>query len=70
MKKEPQAGSNFPKIAAPARRALANAGIKSLAQLAGFNEAQIKQLHGIGPNALEQLRRILAENGLSFTDEN
>jgi len=56
----------LPKLAAPARRALANAGIHSLAQLAKFSEADVKQLHGIGPNALEALRRALAEQGLAF----
>jgi len=58
--------SDLPKLAAPARRALDAAGISRLEQLAKFSEADIAQLHGIGPNALEQLRRALAVNGLSF----
>lgn len=57
-----------PKIARPAQRALAQAGITSLEQLAGFTEAEIAELHGIGPNALKQLRQALAEKGLSFSD--
>ena len=60
-----QAG-NLPKLAAPARRALDAAGYYRLEQLAKVSEAEIAQLHGIGPNALKQLRRALAANGLSF----
>ncbi len=61
-----QAESNLPKLSAPAQRALAAAGIRRLAQLAKFTEDDIRRLHGIGPNALEQLRRALAAHGLSF----
>ncbi len=52
----------------PAQRALANAGIVRLEQLTKVSEVQIKQLHGIGPKALSQLRSALQANGLSFTD--
>lgn len=55
-------------LAQPAQRALAGAGIQSLEELANFNQAEIKQLHGIGPNALAQLQRALAAKGLSFAD--
>ena len=53
-------------LAGPARRALASANIQALNQLAGFTEAEISRLHGIGPNALKTLRLALAEKGLSF----
>jgi hypothetical protein len=53
-------------LAAPARRALAGAGIARLEQLAKLTEAEVKQLHGIGPNAVEQLRRALRARRLSF----
>jgi hypothetical protein len=66
---KPQQKSSFPKLAHPAQRALAGAGIQSLEQLAQFSETEIRQLHGIGPNALDQLRRALASNGLSFANE-
>ncbi len=56
-------------LAAPARRALVGAGYLWLEQLAGVSEAEIKQLHGIGPNALKQLRQALNSEGLSFADE-
>lgn len=53
-------------LAAPARRALVGAGYVRLEQLTKVSEAEIKQLHGIGPNALKQLRRALDAKGLSF----
>jgi len=56
-------------LAAPAQRALAGAGIMRLDQLAAMSEAEIKQLHGIGPKALDQLRRALQARGLSFAGE-
>jgi hypothetical protein len=56
------------KLGAPAERALANAGIKTLKHLTRFSETEIKQLHGVGPNALGKLRQALAENGLSFKE--
>ncbi len=58
---------DFPSgLSQPARRALANADIKNLEQLAGFSKNYIKQLHGIGPKALEQLQQALGERGLAF----
>lgn len=67
----PESSENdFPaKLAQPARRALAGAGYTSLAHLAEISEAEIKKLHGIGPNALKQLREALAAQGLSFKAE-
>lgn len=53
-------------LAAPARRALAGAGIQRLEQLTKFSETEIKRLHGIGPNAVKQLRNALIDKGLSF----
>ena len=57
------------KLGAPAERALANAGIKNLKQLTKFSEAEIKQLHGVGPNALDKLRQALADQGLFFKEK-
>jgi hypothetical protein len=56
-------------LAQPAQRALAGAGIKNLKQLTKFSEVEIKQLHGMGPNALGKLRRALDDKGLSFAEE-
>ncbi len=55
-------------LAKPARRALVEAGYWRLEQLTKISEAEVKQLHGIGPKALEQLRRALETLGLSFAD--
>jgi predicted flap endonuclease-1-like 5' DNA nuclease len=54
-------------LAAPARRALIGAGIFNLEQLAALSEDEVKRLHGIGPTALDQLRRALMMRGLTFT---
>ena len=64
-----QQESDLPiELAAPARRALVGAGYSRLEQLTKVSEAEIKQLHGIGPNAIKQLRRALGAKGLSFAD--
>ena len=64
-----QQDSDLPiELAAPARRALVGAGYLRLEQLTRVSEAEIKKLHGIGPNALVQLRRALDAKGLSFAD--
>jgi hypothetical protein len=68
MKQGDQQESDFPKLAAPAQRALNGAGYYRLEQLTKVTEAEIKALHGIGNNALEALRRALAESGLSFAE--
>ena len=60
------AHSDLPKLSAPAHRALAAAGITHLAQLTRVSEAEIKKLHGIGPNAIKQLQLALQDKGLSF----
>jgi predicted RecB family nuclease len=53
-------------LAAPARRALAGAGLTTLAKLAKKSEAQVMGLHGMGPNAMTKLRASLKKQGLSF----
>jgi len=60
---------DLPKLASPAQRALAGAGITRLEQVAEMSEAELAQLHGIGPNALKTLRQALADQGLSFRPE-
>ena len=64
-----QSTSDLPKLSAPAQRALAGAGIQNLKQLSTFSEKQIKNLHGIGPNALKELQNALQAKGLSFAKE-
>jgi len=64
-----QQESDLPiELAAPARRALVGAGYLRLEQLSRLSEAEVKQFHGVGPNALNQLRRALGAKGLSFAD--
>lgn len=62
--KEP--ASDLPKLAAPARRALENAGIFSLFQLSSFTESEISELHGLGPTTLPILKAALEAKGLNF----
>lgn len=54
------------RLSAPARRALENAGIKTLQQLASFSEEEILSLHGMGPASLPHLQAALKEAGFSF----
>jgi len=56
----------FPKLSAPARRALSAAGYTQLDQVAQVSEADLKKLHGIGPTATAALRQALHARGLSF----
>lgn len=58
--------SAFPKIGAPATRALESAGYSRLEQLTKVTEAELSQLHGMGPKALGILHETLKEKGLSF----
>ncbi len=53
-------------LAAPARRALENNGIKTLKQLAKFSEVDILKLHGVGPGSIPKLRDALQAEGLAF----
>ncbi|MCC6724386.1 MAG: hypothetical protein IT258_07735 [Saprospiraceae bacterium] len=55
------------KLAAPAKRALANAGIGPLSDFSKFTENEVADMHGIGPNALEKIKAAMAANGISFS---
>lgn len=68
-KQNDQPESDFPKIGAPAQRALAQAGYTQLEQLTRVSEAELGKLHGMGPKALGILRLALREKGLSFAGE-
>jgi hypothetical protein len=58
--------NGFAFLAAPARRALARAGYRTLADLDGASTAALARLHGMGPKALEVLKARLAEHGISL----
>jgi pimeloyl-ACP methyl ester carboxylesterase len=59
----------FPKIGAPALRALHAAGYNTLEELTQARAADLAKLHGMGPKALGILREALAAKGLSFAGE-
>lgn len=61
--------TDLPRLSAPAHRALAGASIHTLGQLAQYSEDEIKQMHGIGPTTLVQLRSALKAKGLSFASK-
>jgi hypothetical protein len=70
MKKTLPSENDLPAgLSQPALRALAGAGYFQLDQLSRVTEQDLKQLHGIGPRAMELLRRALQEKGLSFAGE-
>jgi hypothetical protein len=54
-------------LAAPVRRALAQAGLTRIEQFSALTEAEVSQLHGMGPKAIDLIRRALAAKGLSFS---
>lgn len=54
------------RLSAPARRALENAGITTLKQLAKKSQADILKLHGMGPASLPVLKKELKKLGLTF----
>jgi len=55
-------------LAAPARRALENAGIDTLQKLSSRSEREILMLHGMGPGSIPKLRKALVAEGLSFRE--
>jgi hypothetical protein len=59
--------SDFPDdLSAPALRALRNAKILSLEKLSQYTEANILDLHGVGPSSLPKLRAALKAENLKF----
>lgn len=53
-------------LSGPALRALAHAGIRTLAQLARWTEADVAALHGMGPKGIRMLKQGLAEQKRHF----
>ncbi len=58
--------SDFPKLSAPALRALQNAKIINLARLSKYTEDEVLNLHGLGPSSLPILKAALKTKKLSF----
>jgi hypothetical protein len=53
-------------LAAPARRALIDDGLFELADLRKVSLAAVKELHGMGPNAIRILTTEMKKADLSF----
>lgn len=60
---------DLPKVGSPAQRALAAIGVTRLIQVTRLSEAQLLQLHGVGPKAIKILRIALEEKGLTFRQD-
>ncbi len=58
--------AQFPKMGAPAQRALANAGIVTLGDLARWHEADVIALHGMGPKAMLELKIFMKQHKIVF----
>ena len=59
----------FADMGAPVRRALENSKIKTLKQLSQWTEADILELHGVGPSAIPKLKAKLQNRKLHFKKE-
>jgi len=67
---EQERESDLPlKLSAPARRALDGAGCTRLEEVSKLSEKEIRELHGVGPNAVEKLRQALHDHGLTFAED-
>lgn len=56
----------FYKLSAPAQRALAAKGIKSLKDVTKYRESELLSLHGLGPSTIKLLRPLLKAAGYTF----
>jgi hypothetical protein len=64
----PNAASFPAGLSGPALRALASAGITSVARLSRWTLADLRALHGMGPKALDALQSALSMSGRRFKD--
>jgi hypothetical protein len=55
-----------PGVSGPALRALAGAGVRSVADPGQWSEPELAALHGMGPKALTVLRDALVASGGAF----
>jgi hypothetical protein len=62
----PNRGAFPPGIPGPALRALSAARVRTMSDLARWTEADLAALHGMGPKALDVLRKALADTGKEF----
>ena len=64
-KRKPSTGL-YAGLSAPVMRVLENKNIRTAKQLSEFSEAEILQLHGIGPSSLPKLKAALVKENLDF----
>jgi DNA-directed RNA polymerase alpha subunit len=57
------------RLAAPARRALENAGITNIEQLSHYSIQEILNLHGLGNSSIQVLTEALANIGKTFSQD-
>lgn len=63
----PEPASDLPPaIGKPATNAFALAGLTRLEQFTTVREVDLRRLHGVGPKAIEVIRRALADQGRTF----
>lgn len=55
-------------IAAPAKRALAAAGVTKVADLSRFTEDEVKSWHGIGPRVMVALKELMVAQAIRFRE--
>jgi predicted flap endonuclease-1-like 5' DNA nuclease len=66
-KAKSEAGGQFPPgVAKPAQRALASVGVTRLDQVTRFTRAELMELHGMGPKALQSIEEALRRQGKSL----
>ncbi len=56
-------------LSKPAIRALTGAGYLRLEQFTKLNEAEVLELHGMGPKAMDLIREALTAKGLTFSKD-
>lgn len=61
--------TGFPKLAKPAQRALAAHDINALEDLTKWSESGLRDLHGMGPNALDTLKQAMQDANLQFQSQ-
>ena len=54
------------KLASPARRAIQSTGASTLEELVANTKLEIANSHGIGPNAMQKIARVIREYGLTY----
>lgn len=58
--------NDFPKISAPAARALTNAKIMKMSDLANWTEKDFANLHGMGPKVMGILKAEMKRRKIAF----